>query len=63
MMNPSMNPTTSNMPFHALQQELLANPSALRVKITEAYRRDEAEAVAWLLENLQEIPAAKKQHS
>lgn len=59
MMNPSMNPSTSNTPFHALQQELLASPSTLRVKITEAYRRDEAEAVAWLLQNLQEIPAAK----
>ncbi|WP_395006300.1 trifunctional transcriptional regulator/proline dehydrogenase/L-glutamate gamma-semialdehyde dehydrogenase [Undibacterium sp.] len=58
-MNPPMNPTSSHTPFQALQQELLANPTELRVKITEAYRRDETDAVAWLLANLQEIPAAK----
>lgn len=59
MMNPAMNLPSSTLPFQVLQQELLVNPTELRVKITEAYRRDEADAVAWLLANLQEIPAAK----
>lgn len=54
-----MNLQSTYIPFQTLQQELLANPSELRVKITEAYRRDEAEAVDWLLANMQEIPGAK----
>lgn len=52
--------TSSVLPaFQALQAELIANPSPLRQRITEAYRRDETEAVHWLLDSLQEIPAAK----
>lgn len=46
-------------PFSALQQELLANPTPLRNAITEAYRRDEGEAVQWLLSTIREIPEAK----
>ena len=54
-----MNPSMTSPVFHALQAELIAQPSQLRNRITEAYRRDEAEAVQWLLSNLQDIPAAK----
>ncbi len=42
--------------FHALQAELLAAPSKLRQAITEVYRRDEAEAVNWLLNQVQPHP-------
>ncbi|WMW80997.1 trifunctional transcriptional regulator/proline dehydrogenase/L-glutamate gamma-semialdehyde dehydrogenase [Undibacterium cyanobacteriorum] len=48
------------IPFDALQQELLVNPTPLRNAITEAYRRDEAEAVQWLLSTIREIPEAKQ---
>ncbi len=54
-----MTTPTNSTPFSALQQELLANPSALRNAITEAYRRDEAEAVQWLLANIKDVPAAQ----
>lgn len=62
MMNPTMNlPMTSSVTpaFQALQAELIAHPSPLRQRITEAYRRDESDAVQWLLASLQDIPAAK----
>ncbi|MES2150053.1 MAG: trifunctional transcriptional regulator/proline dehydrogenase/L-glutamate gamma-semialdehyde dehydrogenase [Pseudomonadota bacterium] len=42
-------PAPSFVPFSALQAELAPTPSALRSAITAAYRRDEPEAVAWLL--------------
>ena len=41
-------PTTS-APFSALQSELLPPASALRVAITQVYRRNEVDAVQWLL--------------
>lgn len=48
-------PTTQTA-FQALQAELLAAPSSLRQAITQAYRRDEAEAVNWLLNQVQPHP-------
>jgi RHH-type proline utilization regulon transcriptional repressor/proline dehydrogenase/delta 1-pyrroline-5-carboxylate dehydrogenase len=41
--------TTPATPFAALQAEVQHHPSALRAAITSAYRRDEQEAVEWLL--------------
>ncbi|MEO8169810.1 MAG: bifunctional proline dehydrogenase/L-glutamate gamma-semialdehyde dehydrogenase PutA, partial [Oxalobacteraceae bacterium] len=46
------NSTTSaaaSMPFSALQNEILRDPTPLRAAITAAYRRDESTAVQWLL--------------
>ena len=42
--------------FHALRAELLAAPFKLRQAITEVYRRDEAEVVNWLLNQVQPHP-------
>ncbi|MEC5215382.1 RHH-type proline utilization regulon transcriptional repressor/proline dehydrogenase/delta 1-pyrroline-5-carboxylate dehydrogenase [Actimicrobium sp. GrIS 1.19] len=39
----------SLLPFAALHAEILPAPSSLRQAITAAYRRDEAEALLWLL--------------
>ena len=38
-----------DLPFAALQREILHNPSQLRGAITAAYRKDEQAAVQWLL--------------
>ena len=48
--------TTSSSPFQAFRDELIASPSALRSAITQAYRRDEPEAVQWLLNHIQRHP-------
>lgn len=42
-------PATSSAPFSALLAEVKPQQSALRSAITAAYRRDETEAVEWLL--------------
>ena len=42
-------PATSFVPFAALQAEIKREQSPLRAAITGAYRRDETEAVEWLL--------------
>jgi RHH-type proline utilization regulon transcriptional repressor/proline dehydrogenase/delta 1-pyrroline-5-carboxylate dehydrogenase len=42
-------PALSSVPFAALQAETKREQSPLRAAITAAYRRDEAEAVNWLL--------------
>ena len=42
-------PASTFVPFDALQQELKREQTPLRAAITAAYRRDEAEAVQWLL--------------
>ncbi|NMM35961.1 MAG: trifunctional transcriptional regulator/proline dehydrogenase/L-glutamate gamma-semialdehyde dehydrogenase [Glaciimonas sp.] len=39
----------NNLPFAALQDEILRDPSPLRAAITVAYRQDESAAVQWLL--------------
>src|SRR2546425_13132083 len=49
-------------PFSALQAELLPTPTALRAAITSAYRRDEREAVQWLLAQLQSSAAQGPTH-
>uniref|UniRef100_UPI000A81DE81 bifunctional proline dehydrogenase/L-glutamate gamma-semialdehyde dehydrogenase PutA n=1 Tax=Ralstonia sp. RL TaxID=1839756 RepID=UPI000A81DE81 len=41
--------TSSIVPFAALHDEVLQNATPLRAAITAAYRRDEREAVQWLL--------------
>ena len=41
--------TSTYIPFAALQAELLSAPSTLRNAITQAYRRNEIDAVNWLL--------------
>lgn len=47
-----MNPTPFSMPFLQLQAEIVPQQTALRTAITEVYRRDEADAVQWLLANI-----------
>ncbi|WP_417921629.1 hypothetical protein, partial [Christiangramia marina] len=43
-------PTASHfVPFDALHAEVKRDQTALRAAITSAYRRDETEAVQWLL--------------
>ncbi|SEO29427.1 L-proline dehydrogenase /delta-1-pyrroline-5-carboxylate dehydrogenase [Duganella sp. CF517] len=39
-------------PFAALQAEILRDPTPLRAAVTAAYRRDEASAVQWLLDQI-----------
>ena len=45
--------SASSLPFGIFQAELLPAPSPLRAAITAAYRRDECEAVQWLLQQVQ----------
>ncbi|MDO9194025.1 MAG: proline dehydrogenase family protein, partial [Undibacterium sp.] len=60
-------PTTSNSsspasqiaPFQALQAEMIQGASALRMAITEVYRRDEPASVQWLLANVKAYPTAQ----
>lgn len=49
-MHIAADPASVFVPFDALQAELNAHPTPLRAAITAAYRRDESEAVAWLLD-------------
>ncbi|HYD78858.1 MAG TPA: trifunctional transcriptional regulator/proline dehydrogenase/L-glutamate gamma-semialdehyde dehydrogenase [Paucimonas sp.] len=49
---PSAAPSAANsepFPFAAFHEEVLHHPSPLRAAVTAAYRRDEREAVQWLL--------------
>ncbi|MBC3883571.1 trifunctional transcriptional regulator/proline dehydrogenase/L-glutamate gamma-semialdehyde dehydrogenase [Undibacterium griseum] len=52
-------PNTSK-PFSALQTELLPDQGTLRTAITAAYRRDESEAVQWLLNAVNPYPSLQK---
>ena len=54
-----MNLPTHTSAFQALNDELILNPSSLRNAITEVYRRDEQESVAFLLSNLKDYPGAQ----
>ncbi len=47
------------IPFAAFQDEIRRSPQQLRSAITSAYRRDEAQAVQWLQEQLQTILASR----
>ncbi|MBR7791039.1 trifunctional transcriptional regulator/proline dehydrogenase/L-glutamate gamma-semialdehyde dehydrogenase [Undibacterium sp. FT147W] len=49
--------TTSTPPFAALHAELLVNISPLRNAITKAYRRNESEAVQYLLSQVNSYPS------
>ena len=49
--------TTSTSPFAALHAELLVNISPLRNAITNAYRRNETEAVQYLLSQVNSYPS------
>jgi RHH-type proline utilization regulon transcriptional repressor/proline dehydrogenase/delta 1-pyrroline-5-carboxylate dehydrogenase len=44
--------STGFTPFSALQNEVLRDPIPLRAAVTAAYRRDEVDAVQWLLEQI-----------
>ena len=57
-MNPTSNPNSSSQAFLALQTELIQGASALRLAITEVYRRDEQASVNWLLANIKAQPAS-----
>ncbi|MDB5962521.1 MAG: putA, partial [Massilia sp.] len=64
-MNIAASPAVINTPFAALLAEIKPPQSALRAAITAAYRRDEADAVAWLLgqgarANEQAAPLARR---
>ena len=50
-------------PFAALQSEVLRDPIPLRAAVTAAYRRDEADAVQWLLEQIKNNDAASLQQA
>jgi RHH-type proline utilization regulon transcriptional repressor/proline dehydrogenase/delta 1-pyrroline-5-carboxylate dehydrogenase len=56
-MNIAATPATTYVPFDALQVDALRTPSPLRAAITAACRRDEATAVASLLESGASVPA------
>jgi len=49
---PSAAPTTSGRPFSAFEREVLPGAGALRAAITDAYRRDEQQALRWLLDGI-----------
>ncbi len=51
--------STEAMPFAALHADIEHAPTPLRAAITAAYRRDEREAVQWLLAQVQMKPAEK----
>ncbi|CDG85875.1 trifunctional transcriptional regulator/proline dehydrogenase/L-glutamate gamma-semialdehyde dehydrogenase [Janthinobacterium agaricidamnosum] len=59
-MHPAAPPATSSTPFATLQAEILRDPSPQRAAVTAAYRRDEASAVQWLLEQIRQGSAASK---
>jgi RHH-type proline utilization regulon transcriptional repressor/proline dehydrogenase/delta 1-pyrroline-5-carboxylate dehydrogenase len=46
-------------PFAVLHAEILGNPSPLRAAVTAAWRRDEREAVQWLLAQADRQPGAQ----
>ncbi|MDB5935932.1 MAG: putA, partial [Massilia sp.] len=48
-MHTAASPALSPVPFAALQAEIKPEQTSLRAAITAAYRRDETEAVQWLL--------------
>ncbi|MEC5160035.1 MULTISPECIES: trifunctional transcriptional regulator/proline dehydrogenase/L-glutamate gamma-semialdehyde dehydrogenase [unclassified Janthinobacterium] len=62
-MHPSTIPASSAPPFAALQAEILRDPTPLRAAVTAAYRRDEVDAVQWLLGQLQQEGAGANQEA
>ena len=57
-MHPAAPPASSLIPFAALQAEILRDPTPLRAAVTAAYRRDEVDAVQWLLQQVKPSAAA-----
>ena len=57
-MHPAAPPASSLLPFAAFQAEILRDPSPLRAAVTAAYRRDEVDAVQWLLQQVKTSAAA-----
>uniref|UniRef100_UPI0031E25D98 bifunctional proline dehydrogenase/L-glutamate gamma-semialdehyde dehydrogenase PutA n=1 Tax=Herbaspirillum sp. TaxID=1890675 RepID=UPI0031E25D98 len=53
--------SSSSLPFSAFHAEVQHAPGALRAAITAAYRRDEPEAVQWLLDQVGSQPAWREQ--
>ncbi|HJV74188.1 MAG TPA: trifunctional transcriptional regulator/proline dehydrogenase/L-glutamate gamma-semialdehyde dehydrogenase, partial [Noviherbaspirillum sp.] len=53
-------PVPAPVPFAALHADIEHAPSPLRAAITAAYRRDEREAVQWLLEQIKPSAAEHK---
>jgi RHH-type proline utilization regulon transcriptional repressor/proline dehydrogenase/delta 1-pyrroline-5-carboxylate dehydrogenase len=54
---------TGFTPFAALQAEILRDPIPLRAAVTAAYRRDEASAVQWLLNEIENNDAGSLQQA
>ncbi|MBP0598603.1 trifunctional transcriptional regulator/proline dehydrogenase/L-glutamate gamma-semialdehyde dehydrogenase [Herbaspirillum sp. LeCh32-8] len=54
-------PSSPGLPFGAFHAEVMHAPSALRAAITAAYRRDEPEAVQWLLGQIGSAPSWQEQ--
>jgi len=50
---------SESFPFAAFHEEVLHNPAPLRAAITAAYRRDEREAVQWLLSQVRTTPGSQ----
>jgi RHH-type proline utilization regulon transcriptional repressor/proline dehydrogenase/delta 1-pyrroline-5-carboxylate dehydrogenase len=55
--------STGFTPFAALQDEILRDPIPLRAAVTAAYRRDEASAVQWLLDQIKNNDANSLQQA
>jgi RHH-type proline utilization regulon transcriptional repressor/proline dehydrogenase/delta 1-pyrroline-5-carboxylate dehydrogenase len=55
--------STGFTPFAALQDEILRDPIPLRAAVTAAYRRDEVDAVQWLLEQIKNNDANSLQQA
>jgi RHH-type proline utilization regulon transcriptional repressor/proline dehydrogenase/delta 1-pyrroline-5-carboxylate dehydrogenase len=55
--------STGFTPFSALQDEILRDPIPLRAAVTAAYRRDEVDAVQWLLEQIKNNDANSLQQA
>jgi RHH-type proline utilization regulon transcriptional repressor/proline dehydrogenase/delta 1-pyrroline-5-carboxylate dehydrogenase len=55
--------STGFTPFSALQDEILRDPIPLRAAVTAAYRRDEVDAVQWLLEQIENNDANSLQQA
>ena len=62
-MHPSATTTSAVVPFAALQAEILRDPTPLRAAVTAAYRRNEVEAVQWLLGQLKQDGAGSNQQA
>jgi RHH-type proline utilization regulon transcriptional repressor/proline dehydrogenase/delta 1-pyrroline-5-carboxylate dehydrogenase len=58
---PNAASTAASFPFAAFHDEVLHNPTPLRAAITAAWRRDEREAVQWLLTQVRTTAASQSE--